>query len=151
VAVASDGAITEGWTERLANLTYKVSGLNHITDFERTLSATLIEDKILEAAERVSAGEALEKSLRTDLAVLGLDRAAGVLIILILGGYGRLYGAVIGAVAYMVLEDQLAKAYPSTWQLGIGVTLVMVALYAPNGILGIAESLRRRLSAKGAP
>jgi branched-chain amino acid transport system permease protein len=86
-----------------------------------------------------------------NLAVLGLDRAAGVLIILILGGYGRLYGAVIGAVAYMVLEDQLAKAYPSTWQLGIGVTLVMVALYAPNGILGIAESLRRRLSAKGAP
>jgi branched-chain amino acid transport system permease protein len=86
-----------------------------------------------------------------NLAVLGLDRAAGVLIILILGGYGRLYGAIIGAVAYLVLEDLLAKAYPTAWQLGIGVTLVAVALYAPHGILGLAESLWRRASRKGAP
>ena len=43
-----------------------------------------------------------------NLAVLGLERAAGVMIILILGGYGRLYGAIIGAIAYMVLEHLLA-------------------------------------------
>jgi len=85
-----------------------------------------------------------------NLAVLGLERAAGILIILILGGYGRLYGAMIGAIAYMVLEDQLAKAYPTTWQLGIGVTLVVVALYVPNGILGLAETLRRRIAGKRA-
>ena len=85
-----------------------------------------------------------------NLAVLGLERAAGVLIILILGGYGRLYGAVIGAIAYMVLEHLLAKAYPTTWQLGIGVTLVVVALYVPNGILGLAETLRQRISRKAA-
>ena len=85
-----------------------------------------------------------------NLAVLSLDRAAGVLIILILGGYGRLYGAVIGAIAYLVLEHSLAKAYPTTWQLGIGVTLVVVALYVPNGVLGLAETLRRKLSGKGA-
>jgi len=80
-----------------------------------------------------------------NLAVLGLERAAGVMIVLILGGYGRLYGAVVGAVAYMVLEHLLAKAYPTTWQLGIGVTLVVVALYVRNGILGLAEALWRRL------
>jgi branched-chain amino acid transport system permease protein len=68
------------------------------------------------------------------------------MIILILGGYGRLYGAVIGAIAYMVLEHFLAKAYPTAWQLGIGVTLVAVALYVPNGILGLAESVWRRLT-----
>jgi len=79
-----------------------------------------------------------------NLAVLGLDRSAGVLIILILGGYGRLYGAFAGAVAYLVLEHTLAKAYPSAWQLGIGLTLVLVALYARNGILGLAAGLRRR-------
>ena len=83
-----------------------------------------------------------------NLAVLSLERAAGVLIILILGGYGRLYGAIIGAIAYLVLEHSLANAYPTTWQLGIGVTLVAVALYVPNGILGIAESLWRRFSRK---
>jgi branched-chain amino acid transport system permease protein len=77
-----------------------------------------------------------------NLAVLGLERAAGVMIILILGGYGRLYGAFVGAVAYMVLEHLLAKAYPTAWQLGIGATLIVVALYARNGILGLPETLR---------
>jgi branched-chain amino acid transport system permease protein len=79
-----------------------------------------------------------------NLAVLGLERAAGVLIILILGGYGRLYGAFVGAIAYMVLEHTLSKAYPTAWQLGLGLTLMLVALYARNGILGLGEALRRR-------
>ena len=83
-----------------------------------------------------------------NLGTLGLDRAATVLIILVLGGHGRLYGAFVGAIAYLVLEHLLAKAYPTAWQLGIGATLILVALYARNGILGLGEALRRRL--KGA-
>jgi branched-chain amino acid transport system permease protein len=83
-----------------------------------------------------------------NLAVLGLERAAGVLIILILGGYGRLYGAFVGAIAYMVLEHTLSKAYPTAWQLGLGLALMAVALYARNGILGLGEALRRRWSAR---
>ena len=83
-----------------------------------------------------------------NLAVLGLERSAGVLIILILGGYGRLYGAFVGAVAYMVLEDLLAKAYPTAWQLGLGVTLIAVALFARNGVIGLFDALRRRLAAQ---
>ena len=79
-----------------------------------------------------------------NLAVLGLERAAGVLIILILGGYGRLYGAFVGAIVYMVLEHTLSKAYPTAWQLGLGLTLMLVALYARNGILGLGETLLRR-------
>ncbi len=81
-----------------------------------------------------------------NLAVLGLERSAGVLIVLILGGYGRLYGAFVGAITYMVLEHVLAKAYPTAWQLGLGLTLVVVALYARNGVLGIIASLRRRFA-----
>ena len=79
-----------------------------------------------------------------NLAVLGLDRAAGVLIILILGGYGRLYGAFVGAILYMVLEHTLSKAYPTAWQLGLGITLMLVALFARNGVLGLAERWRTR-------
>jgi len=81
-----------------------------------------------------------------NLAVLGLDRSAGVMIVLILGGYGRLYGAFVGAIVYLVLEYVLAKAYPTAWQLGLGLTLVTVALFARNGIIGIADALRRRLA-----
>ena len=85
-----------------------------------------------------------------NLAVLGLERSAGVLIVLILGGYGRLYGAFVGAIAYMVLEHVLAKAYPTAWQLGLGLTLVAVSLFARNGIIGLIDAVRRRFAARPA-
>jgi len=81
-----------------------------------------------------------------NLAVLGLERSAGVMIVLILGGYGRLYGAFVGAIVYMVLEHTLAKAYPTAWQLGLGLTLVAVSLFARNGVIGMFDSLRRRFA-----
>jgi branched-chain amino acid transport system permease protein len=79
-----------------------------------------------------------------NLGALGLDRAAAVLIILILGGYGRLYGAFVGAVAYMVLSHFLARFYPTAWQLGLGFLLIVIALFARNGIIGIGEAFVRR-------
>jgi branched-chain amino acid transport system permease protein len=81
-----------------------------------------------------------------NLAVLGLERSAGVMIVLILGGYGRLYGAFVGAIVYMVLEHTLAKAYPTAWQLGLGLTLVAVSLFARNGVIGLIDALRRRFA-----
>ncbi len=78
-----------------------------------------------------------------NLSTLGLDRAATVLIILVLGGYGRLYGSIVGAVAYMVLAHFLSKLYPTAWQLGLGLMLVAIALFARGGILGIVENLMR--------
>ena len=82
-----------------------------------------------------------------NLGTLGLDRAATVLIILVLGGYGRLYGPFVGAGAYMVLSHFLSKIYPTAWQLGLGLLLVLIALFARNGILGIGEALARRFRA----
>lgn len=79
-----------------------------------------------------------------NLAVLGLDRSATVFIVLILGGYGRLYGAFIGAVAYLALEHFLAEVYPTAWQLGLGLLLVFIALFARNGILGLGDALWQR-------
>jgi branched-chain amino acid transport system permease protein len=96
----------------------------------------------------VAGGVFVQATGYVNLAVLGLERAAGVLIILILGGYGRLYGAFVGAIVYMVLEHTLSKAYPTAWQLGLGLTLMLVALYARNGILGLGEALRRRWRAR---
>jgi branched-chain amino acid transport system permease protein len=78
-----------------------------------------------------------------NLSVLGIDRAATVLIVLVLGGYGRLYGAFVGAVVYMVLAHFLSRLYPSAWQLGLGLMLVAIALFARGGILGIGATLLR--------
>ena len=74
-----------------------------------------------------------------------LDRSAKVIIILILAGYGRLYGAFIGAIAYLALEHFLSKIYPTQWQLGLGLLLVVIALFARNGMLGIGERLWQRV------
>ena len=79
-----------------------------------------------------------------NLSTLGLDRAATVLIILVLGGYGRLYGSFVGAVAYMVLAQYLSKLYPTAWQLGLGLLLILIALFARNGILGLFDKLRHQ-------
>jgi branched-chain amino acid transport system permease protein len=92
----------------------------------------------------VAGGLWAQTNAYVNLSALDLDRAATVLIILILGGYGRLYGAFVGAAAYMVLEHFLARLYPTAWQLGLGLLLVIVALYARNGILGLSELLWRR-------
>ena len=85
-----------------------------------------------------------------NLSALGLDRAATVLIVLVLGGYGRLYGAFVGAVAYMALSHFLAKLYPTAWQLGLGLLLVVIALFARNGMLGLWDQLMERLRMKRA-
>ncbi len=76
------------------------------------------------------------------LDVLSFERSGDVMIMLILGGTGRLYGAFIGAPLYMILQDQLAKLSPEYWLFGIGALLVATILYAPEGMLGLAERLR---------
>jgi len=98
----------------------------------------------------IAGGLWAQVSAYVNLSALGLDRAAAVLIILILGGYGRLYGAFVGAVAYMVLSHFLARFYPTAWQLGLGLLLVVIALFARNGILGIAEAFWRRFGRRSA-
>ena len=63
----------------------------------------------------------------------------------LLGGYGRLYGAILGAIAYMALSHFLAKLYPTAWQLGLGLLLVLIALFARNGMLGLWDQLRNQV------
>ena len=93
------------------------------------------------AVAGVAGGLWAQTNAYVNLSVLSLDRSATVLIVLILGGYGRLYGAFIGAVVYLALEHFLARIYPTAWQLGLGVLLVGIALLARNGILGLGETL----------
>lgn len=76
------------------------------------------------------------------LSVLGLGPAGDVLIMLILGGVGRLYGAFIGPVVYLIAQDYLAKQYPEYWYIGIGLLLIAVVLFARGGVLGLLDKVR---------
>jgi branched-chain amino acid transport system permease protein len=99
----------------------------------------------------IAGGLWAQSNAYVNLSTLGLDRAATVLIILVLGGYGRLYGAFIGAVAYLALSHFLAKPYPTAWQLGLGLLLVLIALFARNGIIGLYDQLAARWRPRRAP
>jgi branched-chain amino acid transport system permease protein len=76
------------------------------------------------------------------LNVLGFEPSGELLVMLILGGVGRLYGAFIGPALYLVAQDYLAKQFPEYWYLGIGTLLIVVVLFARGGILGLLDKYR---------
>ncbi|MYM81838.1 branched-chain amino acid ABC transporter permease [Duganella sp. FT50W] len=85
------------------------------------------------------------------LDALGFPRSAELLIMLVLGGTGRLYGALIGAAVFMVAQDYIAGLNPAYWQFYIGLLLVLIVLFARGGILGGLEKLARRFQRKEQP
>src|SRR5262245_19231916 len=89
------------------------------------------------------AGAILTQTTETvSLGVLDFQRSADVVVILILGGAGRLYGGLLGAIIFMVARDQFSGINPQYWYFPIGVLLIAVVLFLPNGILGGLSSLQ---------
>jgi branched-chain amino acid transport system permease protein len=82
------------------------------------------------------------------LNVLGFEPSGELLVMLILGGVGRLYGAFIGPVVYLIAQDYLAKQFPEYWYFGIGVLLIVVVLFARGGILGLTDKCLSLLKPK---
>lgn len=75
------------------------------------------------------------------LSVFGLELAGSVLIMLVVGGRGRLYGAFVGAASYMIVQDALAKDDPVFWLFWIGIILISIVLFAPGGLIVLIEKL----------
>jgi branched-chain amino acid transport system permease protein len=69
-----------------------------------------------------------------------------VLIMVIIGGAGTLVGPILGAVFFLVVQQQLST-YTDSWALFFGVIFILFVLFAPEGIWGIATSrFKRRLA-----
>ena len=85
------------------------------------------------------------------LGVFDFDNSAGVMVMLILGGAGRLYGAFVGATIYMVLQDYLSKVSPQYWQFAVGLLLVLTVLFARRGLLGLIEDAGARFARERKP
>jgi branched-chain amino acid transport system permease protein len=62
------------------------------------------------------------------LEMFSIDRSADVLLILIIGGTGHLYGGLIGALVYRFLQDELSDLTARYWQFWIGLILVAIVL-----------------------
>ena len=83
------------------------------------------------------AGALLAQTTETvSLDSLSFDRSAELLVMLVLGGAGRLYGGLVGAIIFMVARDQFSGINPKYWYFWIGILLVVVVVFLPNGILG---------------
>jgi len=78
------------------------------------------------------------------LDALSFQRSAEVLVMLVLGGAGRLYGGIVGALIFMVARDQLADMNPQYWYFWLGLLLIVVIIFLPNGILGGCADLLAR-------
>lgn len=75
---------------------------------------------------------------------LGFTRSADLLIMLILGGTGRLYGALIGTALFMLVQDYLSALNPAYWQFGIGILLIVVVMFGQGGVIGAISRFARR-------
>jgi branched-chain amino acid transport system permease protein len=78
------------------------------------------------------------------LSTLGFELSGEVLVMLVLGGVGRLYGAFLGPAVYIVARDYLARQTPEYWYMGIGVLLVFIVLFARGGILGLLDGFTKK-------
>jgi branched-chain amino acid transport system permease protein len=84
------------------------------------------------------------------LDVLSLERSADLLLVLIIGGTGYLYGGLIGAVIYKFLQDWLASLTPQYWQFWIGLVLVVIVLVGRERVEEWTAVLRASISRLGA-
>jgi len=73
-----------------------------------------------------------------------------LMVMVILGGVGHLYGGFVGAVVFLVLEEAMST-YTIHWQLGLGAALLAVVLLAPNGLLSLRRRDSKHAPSKGAP
>jgi branched-chain amino acid transport system permease protein len=79
------------------------------------------------------------------LDVFGFPRSADLMIMLVLGGAGRLYGGLIGATVFMIAHHYLSDFNPVYWQFWLGLLLVVVVMFARGGILGALDGIANRL------
>ena len=77
------------------------------------------------------------------LDTLGFGRSADTVIMLVLGGTGRLYGALVGTGVFMIAQDYLSGINPVYWQFWLGLLLVAFVFFARGGIMGAIERMRR--------
>jgi branched-chain amino acid transport system permease protein len=74
-------------------------------------------------------------------ALMQWSQSGMLMIMVILGGVGYLYGGIMGAVFFLLLEELLTH-FTIHWQLGLGAVLLLVVLKAPNGLASLIKVRR---------
>jgi len=111
--------------------------------------ARLIAAYTMAAAYAGAAGALLAQTTAfVSLDVFDFHRSADVLLVLIIGGAGWLYGGIAGAVIYKLLQDGISTLTPQYWQFWIGLFLVAFVMIGrqrfTGGLYGLLALARRR-------
>lgn len=107
-------------------------------DVRRRLSAVFTVSAVIAG---IAGGLLAQTTQFVGLESLSFSRSAELLIILVLGGTGRLYGALVGALVFMLAQDYIAGLDPVYWQFWIGLLLIVIVLFGRGGILGGADRI----------
>ena len=106
----------------------------------------------------IAGGLLAQTTAFSSLDVFSFERSADLLLVLIIGGAGYLYGGLIGAVIFKLLQDWLANFTPQYWQFWIGLVLVLIVLVGRDrisavtgGVRALVEHIVRRFTPKPAP
>jgi branched-chain amino acid transport system permease protein len=102
----------------------------------------------------VAGGLSAQLTRTAGLDLLSFQVSGNILIMLIVGGVGRLYGAFVGIPLYMLLLDRAAAVNPFHWMFFVGLALILLVRFAPGGLLEVGNAAWQRLTAKaggGAP
>jgi len=69
------------------------------------------------------------------LDIFALDRSADVMLMLVIGGVGWLYGGLLGAVGFKLMHDVISSITPQYWTFWIGLFLVVLVLVGRDKLL----------------
>ena len=102
----------------------------------------LLSIYIVSAALAGIAGALLAQTSQfVGLNVLHFSLSGEILIIVALGGAGRLWGALLGAVVFTLFKDRLSALDPAYWYFWLGLLLAAIVLFAPKGLIGLVDRL----------
>jgi branched-chain amino acid transport system permease protein len=77
-------------------------------------------------------------------------QSGNALLMVILGGLGSFYGAVLGAFAFVLLQE-LFQALTTHWQLPFGATIILLVMFFPGGFASVAGRVRRAAAGEPPP
>src|SRR5262249_38715813 len=67
----------------------------------------------------------------------------------VLGGFTSFFGPIVGALTFTLLQDQL-QSLTEYWRFVLGAILALIVIGFPDGVVGLASGLRRRLARRAA-
>jgi branched-chain amino acid transport system permease protein len=99
----------------------------------------------------VAGGLLAQTTQFVSLEALSFHKSAEVLLMVVLGGAGHLYGALFGALAFMLAQHALSAITPQYWQFWMGAMLVLLVMFARGGAAGLFMALGAAIRQRRAP